>query len=46
MIADVSVDFDTTTPEGFNLMMRMAFGGSSVAQSIVLEDPPYMMPTG
>ena len=27
-------------------MMRTAFGGYSVAQSLVLEDPPYMMPPG
>lgn len=46
MIAAFKADFDTTTPEGFNTMMRTAFSGSSVAQSLVLEDPPYMMPPG
>jgi len=38
MIAEFKADFDTTTPEGFNTMMRTAFDGYSVAQSLVLED--------
>ncbi len=46
MIADFTADFDTTTSEGFNMMMRTAFAGSSIAQSLVLEDPPHMMPPG
>ena len=41
MIADFTPQFDTTTAEGFNKMMRTAFGGSSIAQSLILEDPPY-----
>lgn len=46
MIADFAADFDTTTSEGFNTMMRTVFAGSSVADSLVLEDPPYTMPLG
>jgi len=46
MIADVTAHFDTTTPEGFNTMMRTAFAGSRAAQSLVLEDTPPMMPPG
>jgi len=46
MIAEFTAHFDTTTPEGFNTMMRTAFGGSGVAQSLVLDDPPQMMPVG
>ena len=45
MIADLTPQFDTTTAEGFNKMMRTAFGGSSVAQSLILEDPPHLMPS-
>ena len=46
LISEFGTDFDTTTPEGFNKMMRTAFGGSSVAQSLVLEDPPPAMAPG
>ena len=44
MIADVAENFDTTTPEGFDEMMRTAFGGSSIAQSLLPEDPPDIVP--
>ena len=46
IIADLSTDFDTTTKEGLNKMMRTVFAGSSAAQTLVLEEPPNMMPPG
>ena len=45
MIADYTPQFDTTTAESFNKMMRTVFGGSSIAQSLILEDPPHLMPS-
>ena len=41
MIADYTPQFDTTTAEGLNKMKRTGFGGSSVAQSLILEDSPH-----